>query len=93
VTGTLRMTFGSTALLAGFDFLVAGNRPVRHRRDPADARGKASRFKGASAKINVKVVIETWKELPKYWLTSIRSSAVGCFMGHRSRQGRRPLRS
>src|SRR4029453_10978059 len=23
----------------------------------------------------------TWKELPRYWLTSIRSSAVGCFMG------------
>jgi len=27
------------------------------------------------------VVLETWKELPRYWLTSIRSSAVGCFMG------------
>jgi len=27
------------------------------------------------------VVIQTWKELPRYWLTSIRSSAVGCFMG------------
>jgi len=26
-------------------------------------------------------VLQTWKELPKYWLTSIRSSAVGCFMG------------
>jgi len=27
------------------------------------------------------VVLETWKELPRYWLTSLRSSAVGCFMG------------
>ena len=27
------------------------------------------------------MVLETWKELPRYWLTSIRSSAVGCFMG------------
>ena len=38
-------------------------------------------FKGASAKINLRVVLETWKELPRYWLTSLRSAAVGCFMG------------
>jgi putative tricarboxylic transport membrane protein len=31
--------------------------------------------------MNMRVVLDTWKELPKYWLTSIRSSAVGCFMG------------
>src|SRR6185295_12125560 len=31
--------------------------------------------------INVRVVLETWKELPRYWLTSLRSSLVGCFMG------------
>jgi len=29
----------------------------------------------------MRVVLDTWKELPKYWMTSIRSSAVGCFMG------------
>jgi len=29
----------------------------------------------------MKVVLETWKELPKYWATSLRSAAVGCFMG------------
>ena len=29
----------------------------------------------------MRVVLETWKELPRYWLTSLRSSAVGCFMG------------
>jgi len=38
-------------------------------------------FRGAKAKIDLRVVLETWKELPRYWLTSIRSSAVGCFMG------------
>jgi putative tricarboxylic transport membrane protein len=80
VTGTLRMTFGSTHLLSGFDFLVAviglfGIGEILLTLEEGLA------FKGASAKINVKVVLETWKELPKYWLTSIRSSAVGCFMG------------
>jgi putative tricarboxylic transport membrane protein len=27
------------------------------------------------------VVLETWKELPRYWATSLRSAIVGCFMG------------
>jgi len=38
-------------------------------------------FKGASAKLNMRAVLETWRELPRYWLTSLRSAAVGCFMG------------
>ena len=29
----------------------------------------------------MKVVLETWKELPRYWMTSVRSSLVGCLMG------------
>jgi putative tricarboxylic transport membrane protein len=80
VTGTLRMTFGTEKLLAGFDFLVAviglfGIGEILLTLEEGLA------FKGASAKINMKVVLETWKELPRYWLTSIRSSAVGVFMG------------
>jgi putative tricarboxylic transport membrane protein len=31
-------------------------------------------FRGAKAKINMRVVLDTWKELPRYWLTSLRSS-------------------
>jgi putative tricarboxylic transport membrane protein len=38
-------------------------------------------FKGTSAKINMRVVLDTWKELPRYWMTSLRAAAVGCFMG------------
>ncbi len=80
VTGTLRLTFGSTHLLTGFDFLIAviglfGIGEILLTLEEGLA------FKGAQAKMNMKVVLETWKELPKYWLTSIRSSVVGCFMG------------
>jgi putative tricarboxylic transport membrane protein len=80
VTGTLRLTFGTTHLLTGFDFLIAviglfGIGEILLTLEEGLA------FKGASAKLNMKVVLETWRELPKYWLTSIRSSAVGCFMG------------
>jgi putative tricarboxylic transport membrane protein len=38
-------------------------------------------FKGKSAKLNPKVVWETWKTLPRYWLTFLRSTAIGCWMG------------
>ncbi|HEX5094101.1 MAG TPA: tripartite tricarboxylate transporter permease [Burkholderiales bacterium] len=80
VTGTLRMTFGSAQLLNGFDFLIAviglfGIGEILLTLEEGLA------FKGASAKLNLRAVIETWRELPRYWLTSLRSSAVGCFMG------------
>jgi len=38
-------------------------------------------FSGKSAKIDPKIVLETWKKLPKYWMTSLRSSLVGIWMG------------
>jgi putative tricarboxylic transport membrane protein len=80
VTGALRLTFGTEKLLNGFDFLVAviglfGIGEILLTLEEGLA------FKGASAKINVRVVLETWKELPRYWMTSLRSSAVGVFMG------------
>ncbi|HEY2337548.1 MAG TPA: tripartite tricarboxylate transporter permease [Burkholderiales bacterium] len=80
VTGALRLTFGSTALLTGFDFLVAviglfGIGEILLTLE------EGLEFRGTRAKMNMKVVIETWKELPRYWLTSLRSAAVGVFMG------------
>lgn len=80
VTGQLRMTFGSTELLKGFDFLIAviglfGIGEILLTMEEGLA------FKGKSAKINPKVVWETWRELPRYWLTFLRSTAVGCWMG------------
>jgi putative tricarboxylic transport membrane protein len=80
VTGQVRLTFGFTELLQGFDFLIAviglfGIGEILLTIEEGLA------FKGKSAKLNVKVVLETWRELPRYWMTSLRSSAVGCFMG------------
>ena len=80
VTGQLRLTFGFTELLKGFDFLIAviglfGIGEILQTLEEGLA------FKGKQAKMNAKIVLETWKELPRYWATSIRSSLVGCFMG------------
>jgi putative tricarboxylic transport membrane protein len=80
VTGTLRMTFGTTELLKGFDFLIAviglfGIGEILLTMEEGLA------FKGKSAKIQLNVVLQTWKELLRYWKTSIRSVLVGCWMG------------
>jgi putative tricarboxylic transport membrane protein len=80
VTGQLRMTFGFSALLKGFDFLIAviglfGIGEILLTMEEGLA------FKGAKGKIDPKVVWETWKKLPHHWLILVRSSAIGCWMG------------
>jgi putative tricarboxylic transport membrane protein len=80
VTGQLRLTFGFTPMMKGFDFLIAviglfGIGEILLTMEEGLA------FKGKEGKINSKVVLETWKKLPRYWLTYIRSAAVGCWMG------------
>jgi putative tricarboxylic transport membrane protein len=80
VTGQLRLTFGQMELLKGFDFLIAviglfGIGEILLTIEEGLV------FKGAQARLNMRVVVETWRELPKYWKTSLRSSGVGCLMG------------
>ncbi|CAG1003586.1 hypothetical protein BURK1_03052 [Burkholderiales bacterium] len=80
VTGQLRMTFGHMQLLQGFDFLIAviglfGLGEILITMEEGLA------FKGAKGKINLKVVLETWKKLPRFWMTSLRSCLIGCWMG------------
>ena len=69
-----------------------GDRPLRHRRDPAHDRGGAG-VQGHERQAQRAVVLETWKELPKYWKTSLRSSARRLPHGHRARRARRRPRS
>lgn len=80
VTGTLRMTFGVTELLKGFDFLIAviglfGIGEILLTMEEGLA------FKGKSAKIRLQVVWQTWRELLRHWKLFLRSVLVGCWMG------------
>jgi len=80
VTGQLRLTFGFLELLNGFHFLVAviglfGIGEILLSME------EGLSFSGKSAKINPKIVLETWAKLPRYWLTSVRGCLVGCWMG------------
>ncbi|HKA42712.1 MAG TPA: tripartite tricarboxylate transporter permease [Burkholderiales bacterium] len=80
ITGQLRLTFGMPVLLAGFHFLVAviglfGIGEILLSME------EGLEFSGKSAKINTKIVVQTWAKLPHYWATSLRSCLIGCWMG------------
>jgi putative tricarboxylic transport membrane protein len=80
VTGQLRLTFGQPELMRGFDFLIAviglfGIGEILLSME------EGLQFSGKSAKIDPKVVLQTWKQLPQYWVTSLRSSLIGIWMG------------
>ena len=80
MTGQLRLTFGVTEFLTGFDFLIAviglfGIGEILLTME------EGLSFRGDAPKINPKVVFQTWIELPRYWMTSLRSCVIGCWMG------------
>src|ERR671915_387980 len=80
MTGQLRLTYGFTELLAGFDFLIAviglfGIGEILLTME------EGLQFRGRAATINPRVVFQTWAELPRYWMTSLRSCIIGCWMG------------
>src|SRR5262245_66576361 len=67
-------------MLNGFDFLIAviglfGIGEILLTME------EGLSFRGSPAKLNLKVVFHTWKELPRYWLLSLRSCLIGCWMG------------
>ena len=80
VTGQLRLTYGFPVLLKGFDFLIAviglfGIGEILITMEEGLA------FKGKTAKLSPNIVWQTWRTLPQYWLTFLRSTAIGCWMG------------
>jgi putative tricarboxylic transport membrane protein len=80
VTGQLRLTFGISELLTGFDFLIAviglfGIGEILLTME------EGLSFRGGYAKINPRVVLQTWRELSKHWALSLRSCVIGCWMG------------
>jgi putative tricarboxylic transport membrane protein len=80
MTGQLRLTFGVEQMLNGFDFLIAviglfGIGEILLTME------EGLSFRGKAAKINLKIVFQTWKQLPRYWMLSLRSCLIGCWMG------------
>jgi putative tricarboxylic transport membrane protein len=80
VTGQLRLTFGFVDLMKGFDFIVAviGLFGIGEILLSVE---EGLRFQGARTGMNLRVVFETWRRLPRYARTFVRSSVIGFWMG------------
>jgi putative tricarboxylic transport membrane protein len=80
VTGQLRLTFGSTEMIRGFDFLVAviGLFGISEILSSIE---DGLRFRGQNARIDIRVVLRTWAQLPRHWFIAVRSALIGCWMG------------
>src|SRR3989475_170675 len=80
VSGQLRMTFGLDELLRGINFLVAviglfGISEILLTMEEQLA------LRGHAASISLRTVLKVWKEMPRYWVTLLRSSAIGRVLG------------
>jgi putative tricarboxylic transport membrane protein len=80
VTGSLRLTFGFTDLMKGFDFIVAviglfGIGEILLTME------QGLSLRGVTARINPRVVWQTWRQLPRYWRTFARGAFIGFWMG------------
>src|SRR5262245_6208704 len=80
VTGQLRMTFGITDLMKGFDFIVAviGLFGIGEILLSVE---EGLQFRGARTGMSLGVVFQTWKVLPRYARTFLRSAVIGFWMG------------
>ncbi|HWI14396.1 MAG TPA: tripartite tricarboxylate transporter permease [Burkholderiales bacterium] len=80
ISGNMRLTYDIPELIRGISFLVAviglfGLGEIFVTMEEGLA------FKGLESRINPKIVVETWKKLPRYWATLARSMVIGWWMG------------
>jgi putative tricarboxylic transport membrane protein len=80
VSGQLRLTFGTVELMRGFNFVVAviGLFGIGEILLSVE---EGLEFKGVRTRVTWRVILETFRELPKYWQTFVRSALIGAWMG------------
>jgi len=80
VTGQLRLTYGFTDLMKGFDFIIAviGLFGIGEILLSVE---EGLRFQGAKTDMKLRVVLDTWRILPRFYRTFVRSSVIGFWMG------------
>jgi TctA family transporter len=80
ISGSLRLTYGFSDLVKGVSFLVAviGLFGIGELIATMEERLE---FRGIAARVSPRDVLLTMARLPGYWVTLLRSSLVGCWMG------------
>jgi putative tricarboxylic transport membrane protein len=80
ITGRLRLTFGTTQLMGGFNFLIVviglfGLGEIFQTVEDG------LKMDGVSPRMSLRTILNTMKEMPKYWRTLVRGALIGCWMG------------
>lgn len=80
ISGKLRLTFGTVELMGGFNFIVAviglfGLGEIFLTVE------EGLKMEGISAKMSVREVFETIRQLPRFWRTYLMGAVIGCWMG------------
>jgi TctA family transporter len=80
ITGSLRLTFGLSELIGGISFLVVviGLFGIGEILMTVQ---DGLKFKGVGSRIDLRDVFRTIAEIPRYYMTLIRSCLVGAWMG------------
>src|SRR5574341_1074720 len=80
ITGKLRLTFGTVELMGGFNFLVAviGLFGIGEIFLTVE---EGLKMEGVSARMSARIVLDTIKQLPRFWRTYIRGALIGSWMG------------
>jgi putative tricarboxylic transport membrane protein len=80
ISGQLRLTFGSVELMRGFSFVVAviGLFGIGEILLTIE---EGLEFRGAKPQVGWRLMVETWRQLPRYWKTFVRSALIGSWMG------------
>jgi putative tricarboxylic transport membrane protein len=80
ISGQLRLTFGTIELMRGFNFVVAviGLFGIGEILLTIE---EGLEFRGAKPQVHWRLIVETIRELPRYWKTFVRSALIGSWMG------------
>lgn len=80
ISGEARLTFDYDALIGGISFLIAVI-GLFGLGELLLTMEEGLKFEGVKAKLDLKTIFRTVAEVPRYWVTIVRSALIGCWMG------------
>jgi len=80
ITGESRLTFEFDALIGGISFLIAVI-GLFGLGELLLTMEEGLKFEGVRAKLDLRTIMRTVAEVPRYWVTLLRSVVIGCWMG------------
>ncbi|MCK0209604.1 tripartite tricarboxylate transporter permease [Starkeya koreensis] len=80
ISGESRLTFEFDELIGGISFLIAVI-GLFGLGELLLTMEEGLKFEGVKAKLDIRTIARTVAEVPRYWVTLVRSALIGCWMG------------